>query len=81
MENVEVLQEFKVLETGSSFITKNFAKLQENYPNQFIAVEDNKVIFSSFKLEEVISHLQSMNKELNRVLIEFIPKKGIIVLY
>jgi hypothetical protein len=81
MENSEVLQEFRVLETGSSFITKNFQKLQEQYPNKFVAVEEGKVILSSERVEELVHNLQAMKKELGRILIEFIPKKGLIILY
>jgi len=81
MENTEVLQEFKVLESGSSYITQNFARLQTAYPNKFIAIENNEVILSSEKVEELISALHSLKKELGKVLIEFIPQKGIIILY
>ncbi|MEK6889435.1 MAG: DUF5678 domain-containing protein [Nanoarchaeota archaeon] len=81
MEGIEVLQEFKILENGSSFITKNFAKLQIQYPNKFIAVENNSIIASNQKVEDLISSLNSMGKELGKILIEYIPEKGIIILY
>ncbi|MEK6927983.1 MAG: DUF5678 domain-containing protein [Nanoarchaeota archaeon] len=81
MENSEVLQEFKALEIGSSFITKNFRILQEMYPNQFIAIEDGKVLVNNSNVEELITSLRSINREPSQILIEFIPQKGIIVLY
>jgi len=44
MENMEVLQEFKILETDSSFITKNAKMLGDSYPQKFIAVWDSKIV-------------------------------------
>ncbi len=77
----EILNEFKALEAGSAFISKNFKNLQKQYPNRFIAVEDSHMIAEAPSFEEISERLKEKNKELNKVIIEFIPQKGEIILY
>jgi hypothetical protein len=81
MENSTVLEEFKTLENGSLFISSNFRKLQEQFADQYIAIEDNKVLANSSSFDKLTKELLSKNKQLNNVIIEFVPRKGIIVLY
>jgi len=81
MTNETVLEDFKVLETGSSFISNNFQMLQKHFPDEYIAVEDNKVIADASSFEELSNKLQLKKKQLNEVIIEFIPRAGVIVLY
>jgi len=81
MENSEVLQEFKVLETGSSYITKNAKIFSEKYPGKFIAVWDSKVIAVESGCEVLIEKIRQMNLDVSKVLIEYIPFKGQIILY
>jgi len=81
MENSTVLEEFKTLENGSLFISSNFRKLQEQFADQYIAIEDNKVLANSLSFDKLTKELLSKNKQLNNVIIEFVPRKGIIVLY
>lgn len=81
MEDLELLQEFKNLETSSAFVSRSYQKIQEKYPNKFIAVENNKIILAGPNVEDMINELRSMNKDPSRILIEFIPEKGLIVLY
>ena len=81
METDKLLQGFKRLEVESSFISNNFVKLQEQFADCFIAIEGSKVIDFAKSFQELSSNLQMKGKKLNEVLIDFIPRKGIIVLY
>ncbi|MEI6731281.1 MAG: DUF5678 domain-containing protein [archaeon] len=77
----QVLQEFNVLETGSSFLSKNFATLRKDYADRYVALEGNKILANASSFEELVKLIHSMGKRLSDVLIEFIPSKGQIVVY
>jgi hypothetical protein len=81
MTATQMLQEFKVLETGSSFLAKNFKILQKDYPEKYLAIDGNKIIADSSSFEEIIEKVKKMNLKLNEVLIEFIPSAGQVILY
>ncbi len=80
-EQTEVLNEFKALEAGSSFISKNFKMLQGNYPDQFIAIEDSNVVANASDLNEILSKVEEKKKNLSQLIIEFIPSGNVITVY
>ncbi len=77
----QALDEFKVLENGSAFISKNFKSLQKEYPDMFIAVEDSGILAISSSFVVVVVKLNEKGKEPSKVIIEYIPQKGEIILY
>ncbi len=81
MENGQILDEFRNFEESSSFVSKNFKLLQEQYPGKYIAVSDSRVLASADSFESLISEVNKVGKNLKDVIVEFIPSKGLIVLY
>jgi hypothetical protein len=77
----EILSQFKILESGSSFISKNFQELQKKFPDKFIAIEDSKVIANNSDFDSLIRELEEKGKQPNLTVIEFISRSGQIILY
>ena len=81
MAEQQLLNEFKILETGSNFISEKIGEFAKKYPRQFVAVKDNQLIAVGKSFEEVIIKVKEKNIELSLVLIEYIPGKEEIILY
>jgi heme oxygenase len=80
--NQELLEEFEVIETGSKFISKNFQHLQKEFGDKFIAIKENEILSNARSFEEVLKKVNAL-KEIpqNKIIIQFIPAKGEIILY
>jgi len=81
MTEQEILKEFRIFETGSSFIAKNFEILQEKFGGKFVAVKENNVLASANLFQEVLKQVNSINVDQTEVIIQFIPAEGEIILY
>lgn len=77
----ELLKDFKSLETGSSFISKNSKEFSQKYEKKFVAVYNSSLIAVDESFEEVIKKVREKNIDPSVVLIEYIPPKGQIILY
>lgn len=77
----EILREFRIFETGSSFIAKNFEILQKKFGGRFVAIKETDVLASAESFQEVIKQVSSINVNQNEVIIQFIPAEGEIILY
>ena len=69
------------LDASHKFIDENFEKLQEKYPNEFIAVRGNKVLDHDKNDKILLKRLEEKGEDLVNILIWFIPEKGFVVLY
>lgn len=81
MAEQQLLNEFKVLETGSNFISEKIGEFSQKYPQQFVAVKDNQLIAIGQSFEEVMIKVKEKNLEPSLVLIEYIPGKEEIIFY
>jgi hypothetical protein len=63
------------------FIRKNYSKFQERYGSEFIAVDKGKIIGHNTKLIALRTYLEARKIDITTVLIQFIPKKGIEILF
>jgi hypothetical protein len=81
MTEQEIVQEFKVLESGSAFISKNIREFEQKYENKFIAVYDNKLIAVASDFNKLKDKIEGEKLNVGMVLIEFIPSKNSIILY
>jgi hypothetical protein len=77
----QVLQEFEILEAGSSYISKNAKNFGEKYPKRFIAVRDNQLLAVGNTFEDVTSKLAEKKIDSSLVLIVYIPGQEEIILY
>ena len=74
------LQMLTKVETDNDWLQENYAKIQEKHEKEFVAVSDKEVIASDKNIEKVIEKVKKMGKNPAFVLIEFIPKKGLILI-
>ncbi|MDE1833620.1 MAG: hypothetical protein KGH58_04345 [Candidatus Micrarchaeota archaeon] len=75
------LQLIKNLEKSNKLINHKYADLQRRYGDQFIALDNGKVIAHDQKVEALRKSLEDKGLALATVIIEYIPKKGVMVLY
>lgn len=73
--------EFKILETGSSFISKNAQEFSEKYPKKFVAVFDSELIAVDDNFDNILIKIKERHIDPSMVLVEYIPPKGQIILY
>lgn len=81
MSENDVIAQFEILETGSSFISKKAQEFGDKYPKKFIAVLGNELIAVDDNFDNLMLRIRERNMEPNLVLIEYIPGKGEIILY
>jgi hypothetical protein len=77
----EELQLIKQMENNDSVIRNTYKALQQKYANEYIGIDEGKVIAHSKKLQELLDLLKNMKKDTAKILIQFIPDKGVIILF
>ncbi len=76
-------QELELLagvESENRWFQSHYGQIQEEHPNQFVAIADQKVIAAGKKAEAVVEQVKKIGKDPAVTLIEFVPKKGLIVI-
>ncbi len=76
-----MMEEFKILEESSNFISSHSKEISEKYPRKFIAVYRNQLIVVDENFDNIVIRVKEMGLDTNQVLIEYIPGKGEIILY
>jgi len=77
-QELELIEKMK---KNDKIIRDDYSKLQEEYKNQFIALENGEIIEHDPDMKTLIMKLESEKKDLTLVLIQFIPEKGIQILF
>lgn len=80
MKEVSPLQLIEKIERDSKWLQSNYIKIQEKHENEFIAIEEGKIIAHANEFETVIKKLKAQGKNPAHILIEFVPKKGIRII-
>ena len=81
MVEQELIQEFNELEADSNFISEKSLELSQKYARKFVAVKDREIIAIGDNFEDVLNEIKEKGIDASRVLIEYIPDKGEIILY
>lgn len=69
------------MEKNDTFARKKYAELQMRYANEYVAIDKGKVIAHDEKIKALGDTLNSKGIELTTVLVQFIPKKGVEILF
>lgn len=77
MEEMAMLE---AAEKDNEYLHRNFEKMQEEYPNKFVAISERHVIAEGSDSEDVIKEVEKKGKDPAMVLIEFIPEKGLVLI-
>lgn len=75
------LQLITSMEKNDAFARKNYAELQKRYANEYVAIDKGKIIGHDSKLKALSDLLNSKGIELTTVLVQFIPRKGVDILF
>jgi len=75
------LQLITRMEENDAFVRKKYTELQKLYPDEYIAVDNGKVITHSKNAKTLSGVLKSNGVELTTVLVQFIPKKGVEIVF
>ena len=70
---------FDIAEKNLEFFNENFKKFEEEYPNKFVAVSGSKVVAIENTPEKIFEELDAKNISRSKVLVEFIPIAGSIL--
>lgn len=81
MTEQELIKEFDELEIDSKFISNNSLEFSHKYARKFIAIKDQQIIAMGDNFENVLNDIKERGIDPSRVLIEYIPDKGEIILY
>lgn len=77
----EEMQIIKKVERSNKVLSKKYAGIQNKYGDQFIAVDNGRIIAHNQKLDALRKYLEGNKIVLAAVVIEYIPSKGVTVLY
>jgi len=71
------LQLITRMEENDAFVRKAYTELQKLYADEYIAVDNGRVIAHSKNAKTLNCVLKSNSVELTTVLVQFIPKRGV----
>ncbi len=75
------MQLIKKMEINSKLVRADDGTLRKKYPDQYIAIDNGKVIAHSKSAAELKSILEKGNKYTPTVLVQYIPRAGFEVLF
>jgi hypothetical protein len=78
MDELKMLEEFR---RNDKAFWRYYERLQEKYPNKCVAIKYEKVIGADKNPKRLIKRLQKKKEDLATCLIQFVPEKGVQVLY
>ena len=74
------LQLLNSFEADNNWLNSNYVKFQKEYPNEFVAISNEKIVGFGKNIENVVKALQSKGIDAASVLIEFIPEHGLKII-
>jgi len=78
---MDELQLITRMEENEAFIRKKYSELQNLYPDEYVAVDNGRVIAHNKNAKSLSSTLKSNGVELTTVLVQFIPKRGVEIVF
>lgn len=76
-DELQLLIEMK---KDEEFLKENYSKLKEQYPDKFIAIKNGKVIAEGINMDIVQDKLKKIGEDPAIITIEFVHKKGTVVI-
>jgi len=78
---INELQLITNMEKNEAFARNRYAELQKRYANEYVAIDNGRVIAHSKTIKALSEILSSKGVELTTVLVQFIPKRGVEILF
>ena len=77
----EAMRLLKEMDKNTDLLKTRYRRLKEEYGNEYVAIDGGKVVAHEKSYEKLKEGLEGEKVDLATVLIKFIPKLGISVLY
>lgn len=77
-DGLQLIQEF---EKNDVVFRNNYQSLQSKHPNEYVAIKNGEVIDYDKDAKTLVKRLENKNENLTTILIQFIPEKGLQILY
>ena len=74
MQEAQILEMLEVSDSSLKWFKKHLNFLKEQYDQNFIAIEDSKVIASEKNMDNLIHRLKQLNKDPSKIFIQFVSK-------
>ena len=74
METARILQLLGSAERDSQWLDKNYSKLLEKYPDNFVAINNGKFVDASKNFQELLKKVESKKLDPANIMIEFVSK-------
>ncbi len=75
------LQLITKIENDRKWLDENFKKYQNEYTDEFIAIKENKIIASDKEFNKLVETLKKKGENPALLLIKFIHRKGITLIW
>jgi len=75
------LQLITRMEDNEAFVRKKYSELQKLYPDEYVAIDNGRVIAHNKSMKALSDILSSNGVELTTVLVQFIPKRGVEIVF
>ena len=74
MQEAQILEMLEVSDSSLRWFKEHLNFLKEKYDQNFIAIEDNKVIAFEKNMDNLIQKLKHLNKDPSKIFIQFVSK-------
>jgi len=75
------LQLIARMEENDALVRKKYTELQKRYANEYVAIDNGRVIAHNKSMKVLSGILRSKGVELATVLVQFIPKRGVEIVF
>lgn len=80
---MQISQELALLnsfEKDNKWLNEHYEEVQKSHPNEFVAIENAKIIGSGKVVDKLVEELRSKKVKVETILIEFVPRKGLKII-
>ncbi len=81
MERMRERSILRNLDRNTSYVRRNYIKLQKAYPDQYVVIGRGKLLAHEKSVAALDSFIKKMRIEKNKVLIKRIPRYGVSMFY
>ncbi|MCL4379228.1 MAG: DUF5678 domain-containing protein [Candidatus Marsarchaeota archaeon] len=75
------LELIKQMDKNARLVREKLDALKRSYPDQYVAIDNGRVIAHNSTLKALNDVLDKKKVELTTVLVQFVPRKGVEILF
>ena len=74
MEETQIVKMLNVFESNLEWFNQNLVNLKEKYDQNYVAIEDSKVIAFDNNINSLVNKLKQLGKDPSKTFIQFVSK-------